>query len=170
MPYRDDHEATLARLAAAEQLIQQLRVQIDLHQAEIASLRERLGDKKTVSLPPATQSGDDILRRYREGERNFVGINLIGVLLGGAKLASAIFNGSNLSWADLSEATLTEASLVGANLRSANLRKAVLAGADLRGADLTGAELKGARLRVAWYDRSTRFPDGFDPRQAGMRR
>jgi uncharacterized protein YjbI with pentapeptide repeats len=68
-------------------------------------------------------------------------------------------------------------SLAGAALFGKDLRGAVLAGADLRGADLTGKDLRGANLTGAWleganlrgalYDRSTRWPAGFDPRAHG---
>lgn len=41
-------------------------------------------------------------------------------------------------------------------------------GADLTGADLTGANLDGAYLTGAHADRYTRWPDGFDPDNAGV--
>ena len=81
--------------------------------------------------------------------------------------------GANLEGADLRGATLRGATLRGANLRDANLRDATLRGATLRDANLRDANLWGANLRGAnlWYARSndhTRWPDGFDPKAAGV--
>jgi uncharacterized protein YjbI with pentapeptide repeats len=45
-----------------------------------------------------------------------------------------------------------------------------LMGASLKGADLRGASLTGARLMDALFSDETRFPSGFDPRAAGMRK
>jgi uncharacterized protein YjbI with pentapeptide repeats len=54
-------------------------------------------------------------------------------------------------------------------LREANLERASLAGAYLCGADFTGAMLKDADLKGAWYDLTTRWPAGFDPKAAGAK-
>ena len=51
----------------------------------------------------------------------------------------------------------------------ADLWDADLRGADLRGADLWDANLRDADLLGARADRWTRWPDGFDPKQAGVR-
>jgi len=53
---------------------------------------------------------------------------------------------------------LKGANLAGIDLSEANLREANLHGADLYGADLSGAK----------YNKSTKFPEGFDPEEAGM--
>lgn len=58
----------------------------------------------------------ELYKRYRQGERNFVGVNLSGE------------------------------SLCGINLRGINLREADLSHADLRGTNLTDAILAGAKL------------------------
>jgi uncharacterized protein YjbI with pentapeptide repeats len=54
------------------------------------------------------------------------------------------------------------------DLSNCDLRKANLKGAKLSGTDLTGAKLEGADLRGAYYSGATKFPEGFDPRAAGM--
>jgi uncharacterized protein YjbI with pentapeptide repeats len=54
---------------------------------------------------------------------------------------------------------LTEADLSDDNLGGAT---------HLRQANLYGATLHGTRLTGAWYDQSTRLPDGFNPEAAGM--
>jgi uncharacterized protein YjbI with pentapeptide repeats len=42
-----------------------------------------------------------------------------------------------------------------------------LIGANLSGADLTGADLDCAVLQGALYDKTTQWPEGFDPLSAG---
>ncbi len=54
------------------------------------------------------------------------------------------------------------------NLSNCDLRNANMKGANLSGTDLTGANLEGADLRGAYYSGATKFPEGFDPRAAGM--
>jgi uncharacterized protein YjbI with pentapeptide repeats len=44
-----------------------------------------------------------------------------------------------------------------------------LSGADLRDADFQGALLENARLTNAFYNDSTRWPEGFDPKKAGAK-
>ena len=53
-------------------------------------------------------------------------------------------------------------------LDSADLEGLDLSGAKLSGANLTGANLTGAGLSGAKYNKSTKFPDGFDPQETGM--
>ena len=57
---------------------------------------------------------------------------------------------------------LAKADLTGAILTHADLR-----GADLRSADLDNADLGGADLSNAKYDQNTKWPEGFDPTEAG---
>ena len=80
----------------------------------------------------------ELLKRYNEGERDFVGANL---------------RGAGLQRADLGGANLFEANLEGANL----VQRAFLAEANLNGADLQGAV----------YSHQTVWPEGFDPIAAG---
>lgn len=93
--------------------------------------------------------------------------------LTGASLSGGL-GGANFSQANLQEVTFSpDANLAGANLQGVNLQRAKLNGAHLTGADLRGADLRtvnlaGIRLDGALYTATTRFPDGFDPTQAGL--
>ena len=60
------------------------------------------------------------------------------------------------------EANLRDANLIGADLNGADLR-----GADLRGSDMSTANLVGTILYESKYNNATRWPDGFDPQEAG---
>jgi hypothetical protein len=82
---------------------------------------------------------DELLKKYKEGERYFRNADLRYAILSGANLSGADLSGADLSGADLSDADLS-----GADLSDANL-----SGADLIGADLSGADLSGANLRYA---------------------
>ena len=87
----------------------------------------------------------------------------------GANLRGADLRGANLLGANLLDANLRGANLLGADLWGADLRDADLRGANLRDANLLDANLRDANLRGARVDRWTRWPDGFDPKQAGVR-
>ena len=59
------------------------------------------------------------------------------------------------------------------NLEQEDLAGVDLSGADLNYDDLSGADLSGANLREAnlgeaEYNKNTKFPEGFDPKAAGM--
>jgi uncharacterized protein YjbI with pentapeptide repeats len=99
---------------------------------------------------------------------------LFGTYLQGAWLDSADLRGAWLARAVLEGATLTRADLSGAQLDLAALGDVRLQGARLTGADLRGAWLaglgsspRGVDFRGALYDRTTRWPVGFDPRRHG---
>lgn len=70
---------------------------------------------------------------------------------------------------DLRDADFTGANLRAAELRDANLERARFTHAYLCGADFTGANLNGADLQGAWYDLTTHWPKGFDPKAAGAK-
>ncbi|MGD2060243.1 MAG: pentapeptide repeat-containing protein, partial [Acidimicrobiia bacterium] len=80
---------------------------------------------------------------------------------------------SNLSGADLSDARLDFADMSGCDMRGVDLSGASLVETSLWNADLRGADLSRcknivmANLRRARYDRSTRWPAGFDPSSQG---
>jgi uncharacterized protein YjbI with pentapeptide repeats len=97
---------------------------------------------------------DELLERYKAGERNFNGIELIRVVgemgerdgidgnitgLEGADLRDISLRGANLEQVDLSGADLTGADLFGAYLRYACLYRTILYGANLQGANLNWA-------------------------------
>ena len=56
----------------------------------------------------------------------------------------------------------------GADLRRADLFGADLEGVDLSGADLGGALLSGVNLIGARVNKNTTWPEGFDPKAAGV--
>ncbi len=71
--------------------------------------------------------------------------------------------GADLRRADLFGADLEGVDLSGADLNGANLYEANLSGADLGGALLSGVNLIGARV-----NKNTTWPEGFDPKAAGV--
>ena len=80
------------------------------------------------------------------------------------KLKKASLSGIDLSEANLSKADLQGARLSQADLWFANLSEAALGGANLRDADLSNARYSNLESD----DVDTKFPDGFDPEEAGM--
>jgi uncharacterized protein YjbI with pentapeptide repeats len=91
----------------------------------------------------------ELLERYRRGDRNFSHVDLSGANLSGFNLREVDFTGAYLAEANLSWAFLNQAKLSGANLRRADLRNASLNNADLNGVILSGANLSKADLRLA---------------------
>lgn len=100
-----------------------------------------------------------------------------------ADLSEGDLRSANLWGANLQGAILTEANLQGATLEKADLQGANLADADLSGGNLKEAKLQGARytdentteevcqkdlLIDKDYPCKTKFPQGFDPKAAGM--
>jgi uncharacterized protein YjbI with pentapeptide repeats len=75
---------------------------------------------------------------------------------------------SHLEGASLTGADLRGADLAVAQLQDSNLQGARLQGANLRGAKLTGAVLDGAQLDGAVANAETVWPEGFEPRNAGV--
>lgn len=122
------------------------------------------------SAPPVIETVEALKQAYAQGQRNFSGVSLPETMLKATEL-----KGADLSYADLSSTDLTEANLRGVDLSYALLRGADLSQADLRGASLIGTDLRestltAANLTDADYDpEETRFPNEFDPDQAGMR-
>lgn len=123
-----------------------------------------------------------------------VEFDLADAELAGINLMNSAFHKANLKSANLYHANLYGSHLVEANLRNANLCEAFLREAVLRMADLSNtfcgfanfdgsvlinANLNGAnlgdaiglgaaKLSGAVYDDATKFPHGFDPKEAGM--
>ena len=96
---------------------------------------------------------DMFTRRLVLKEKDFIGIKLNGI-----NLSSAVLEKTYLGWAYMEDTIL-----MGANLNGANLEHAQLKGSDLRYSILNNAKLKGAK-----YSKATQFPEGFDPKTAGM--
>jgi uncharacterized protein YjbI with pentapeptide repeats len=133
-----------------------------------ASVSRNIRGRAILVRPNARLAGVDLSGAHLDGEdlRNAV---LTGADLASTKLAGADLSGADLQKADMFYAEVMTARLANANLRDANLRHARFDGADLRGADLTGADTTASTFREAKYDRSTRWPVGFDPDAAGAR-
>lgn len=92
--------------------------------------------------------GEDIVKRYKAGERIFVKDDLRG--------------------ANLVDAYLDGADFTGTDLKGVNLKGAYLSGANFNNADLSNAELEHAKLYGAHYNANTKFPANFDPKKRGM--
>ncbi|NQE35353.1 pentapeptide repeat-containing protein [Microcoleus asticus] len=100
-----------------------------------------------------------IVKRYKEGDRDFTGINLNEANLSRINLSQSILTRAslfvtNISGANLSEANLSEANLNVARLSSTNLSRAILNGASLNVANLVRADLSAAQLIGASLIRS----------------
>ena len=80
-------------------------------------------------------TAEDLVRRYREGVRDFTGVNLFQARLTGVELEGII----------LLDAYLIRADLSGVSFRNANVRGACLVHANLQGADLRNASLRLGR-------------------------
>jgi len=100
--------------------------------------------------------GEELLKKYANGERDFTGIVLCEVNLNRANLPQANFSrailsltnlsGANMSEVDLSQAKLNVARLSSTNLAGAKLNGAILNVANMIRADLSNAELIDATL------------------------
>ena len=126
-------------------------------------------------------------------DANFINTKLQGVSLQGANLQNINLQGTDLQNVDLQgidlhgvnlrNAKLQGAKLQNANLRDTNLINAKLQGSNLKGTDLQNSDLQGANLqdnilqktnlqsvdlKDAKYNKNTKFPDGFDPKEKGM--
>ena len=76
-------------------------------------------------------------------------------------------NGASFREAKLADVDFRKSRLRGATFIGADLANANLGGTDLRGANFEKATLSGATLAGAIYSTATKWPDGFDPQQAG---
>jgi uncharacterized protein YjbI with pentapeptide repeats len=156
---------------------------------EAAEAADYEGDAECLeSMTSSTDEIDDsttfskmqeLLNRYKRGERDFQNADLHGSLLCravlsgsdlthadlyGADLTGAVLMKTDLHDSDLRFAKLHRANLRGANVSGvdfsgANLAEANLKLADIRGTDFTGACLDGAKLVGAIRDRHTNFTD-----------
>ena len=129
--------------------------------------RAVLENLNSINLSNANLRGVDLRGAHLE-RAVLVDAKLIGASLRGAGLFSANLKGAVLNDTDFSGADLVCANLECATLKSANLIDANLDGADLSGADLSGAILERAKLTGAKYNKSTLFPEIFNPASSGM--
>jgi uncharacterized protein YjbI with pentapeptide repeats len=138
------------------------------------------GDRERRSASEASRisgqvHGQELIRRYQSGRRNFPKadlrladlqgadlreINLCEANLGGANLRRANLFQAQLEQADLSQANLEEAGLFRANLRGADLSQATLRRAYLRRANLTDATVTDEQLSWARDLEGATLPDG----------
>jgi uncharacterized protein YjbI with pentapeptide repeats len=89
-----------------------------------------------------------------------------------AHLHCAVFVYANLQAVDFRNAGAGQAFFIGSNLRDTDLRDVSLKKADLTdayiiGANFRNADLSDAIFTNAKYDKTTKWPDGFDPVEAG---
>ncbi len=112
--------------------------------------------KANVAEKETAMNVEELLRRYKAGEKDFTGVNLAEANLKGSSLNSGSVNLSqaNLTRANLNCVTWTNlnldgASLKGANISEANLFRTNLSEADLENADLHKINLEQAKLEQA---------------------
>lgn len=141
------------------------KISVNMSEANIKEIRNVAGRDisisnpiQTILNPPDQPIGPDanlegaiLSRTELEGEN-----------LRRANLRKAVLTESNLSYANLVGANLEEATLESTNLYKANLRQTNLKGANLHNANLEGANLEGAT-----YDKSTQWPNLFNPVELG---
>lgn len=96
-------------------------------------------------------TGEELRRRYFNGERDFSAVDLSRELVTGSDASEDFFveidlsginlSGANLSKADLSGGNFTDADFSGANLEACPIYKCNLTGTNFSRADLRGAEM-----------------------------
>lgn len=106
-------------------------------------------DDSTEATEEPAVSVEEFLKRYEEGERDFIGINLAGTDLSQKTLCMINLNEANLQSSNLSVTNLDDADLIEVNFVNANLNKAGLRSAKLLDANLSEATLKEASLEGA---------------------
>jgi serine/threonine protein kinase, bacterial len=126
------------------------------------SLGDRRSDRSQVTSGstlqrPQWQTGDDILRYYQRGQRDFGHRTYNALRLDRATLPQISFHSAqlreaNFSQSDLSEATFSYAQLTRADLHAAKLTGAYLNATDLRYANLRGADLSHATFTEARFE------------------
>jgi uncharacterized protein YjbI with pentapeptide repeats len=112
--------------------------------------REQQGRVSAAHHGSTSQAkGQELIRRYKHGDRSFPRADLSGADLEGTDLRGIDLRGADLTRANLRRANLFQANLREANLSQAMLEEAGLFQSDLRGADLSKANLERAFLRKA---------------------
>jgi uncharacterized protein YjbI with pentapeptide repeats/stress response protein SCP2 len=134
---------------STEVVEQQVAIPVNADIIIMQSEEEAKIDDSALENLEAAISAEEFLRRYKEGERDFTGINLSGVDLSGKTLHSVNLSNANLSGAELSEADLFGANLSEANLSHANLHTANLTSVNLGKTKFINANLSEVNLRCA---------------------
>jgi uncharacterized protein YjbI with pentapeptide repeats len=94
------------------------------------------------------QKVEDVLRRYQDGQREFIDVRLNYADFSGANLEGVTFRGC-----------LSSASFVNANLRDACFINCNIKCVDFRRADLRGATFAGCSVEAIWVDEA-KIEDG----------
>ena len=171
----------LLRLARQAEASDQLSCDEDNYLSYIG--RGAKAKKKRLNLFEKTGGGCQLQYADFEGqtfrETSFMNDNLDRANLVDSTFESFLFSYATLRRAKLQNATFIDGAFDSADLRSAKLNGATfndvlffetdltytyLLGTDLRGA----TSLENANLKGAYYDQDTKFPAGFDPKEAGM--
>jgi uncharacterized protein YjbI with pentapeptide repeats len=146
----------------------------------------------SAEKPVLSLNGADF-SAMQAGPLSLWGVSLNGANLRDCKLARSSIRNSDLRWAILVDTDLTDADLFGsdfgcASLAGTDFSQAILLKADFskgfparasmhakqardnarRSKDLWLETLTEARFQSAKYDYSTKWPDGFDPKRAGL--
>jgi uncharacterized protein YjbI with pentapeptide repeats len=109
---------------------------------------------------------------------SFAGMSLAGFGFWQSQLDGADFSRARLAGADFQGGSYTGISFKDADLSKANFSSAVFAGASFENANLSGARIRadfskarmaGAVLTGACYDKTTLWPERFDPAAAGAK-
>lgn len=103
----------------------------------------------------------ELIAKYRQGERNFKGVNLKDENLAWENLSGSNFEGANLESVNFKGSILHEVTFQGANLSFSDLSSAELINTNLRDAKLQGANLSSTQLDSSINER-TQFPKGFE--------
>lgn len=120
--------------------------------AEDVTLADNGDDRRSPSVKPRVSGrvqAQELLRRYRNGERGFANADLRYADLQGADLRQVDLKRANLTGANLKRANLFQADLEEVNLSEANLEETGFFQANLAGADLSKANLRRAYLNRA---------------------
>jgi formylglycine-generating enzyme required for sulfatase activity len=105
-----------------------------------------------------------LIKDYKAGRRNFKNLDLRGINLSWEELSDIDFQGSDIDKARFSGATLVKANFSGSNLKHSDFSGVNLSQANLCGADLRGVNLCDTIWRGTDYNKDTKFPIGFKPR------
>ncbi|MBU4486276.1 MAG: pentapeptide repeat-containing protein [Candidatus Delongbacteria bacterium] len=161
---------TAAQVAAAEKkLSEAMQRQRSLMEPPVkppmtaAALRAGLVTDKDLS---GIDMKNENLKRMSLTYRKLIGADFSGsdlsdASLQGCDLRAALFVNANLSRTTFYDADLRGANLEGVTLVSNNFQQSRLEGADFRSASIDGVDFG------ATYDKTTQWPDGFDPDAAG---
>ena len=134
--------------------------------------RGRIRDKKKIQalIQLAKQNCD--LRQVQISKISFNHRNfrdLTSTNFSGATLQNASFFKADLTGAKFQDSKLPKANFERATLKQVDFTGAKLQGANFKGVDLSSANLAGAYLQGAKYNLKTTFPEGFDPKDHGMK-